>query len=889
MSVIVTALEKALKTDPANWETRLSLTESYLKEDRGDDAVTLFEDVTLPESESGLIAAARCYALLDSPHAGEILDPVLAANPDNGYAQLALAFIAHRNGDTDTAREAFTKANSLGAVPSGADAALVEAYSSAANNEPISISADDEVPAPDVEVEVGAMPHAGELPVEAIDATGRIRPLIDPKSIPDAAKPIVEAPSGSTAKVQLPDIEVKEVILAEPTQDAAHILVAAAVTEDGERIASPDETIRAHQEEAEIKHRKDIRKTKLESLLITAALHVGTVFILGAIVIAVPRADPPQIVAVASATPPIDTLEKKKVLIPTQATNTKPPSARMNVVSVASTSDFAIPSMKNTALPDQAVFGTAFTPTLDFAPAGLEGMPTLFGEKIEGKTLGVILDVSGSMADYLPKVVREIDRNFEKASIVFVNDFILRDGITSDSEIRPILTDDVKPHNTDKTRTPYWFLWHDLPTKAEQASVDRLITIFKERPNCYLADGGANRNRIQAAMGHLRSLGIDALYLFSDYEDYIDEEITVENARILSKADIKVYVQPAQERTEFLQVMTSKLAHRTGGKELKSLIKALEIVEEKQPLLADVTDPKPIQVEGVTYATQRLELFGKEFYEHRGIGGDFKPIQTYQEKTFDLVLYGPSARATIFLKNDQGGYIGRPIEFRYHSRKWVPDERGDLRWRQRKWLRNAEEPKIEGNEIIWKMILEDEQTFDVWFRFDENSFIATYAASLVPQPEDKSDYASAGFYIPPMATQKDDIYYSVDFPEGRNLDKLREAMKVNYTVFNLSSKERDRYATQWKLYGWEPGSNIRGFDVLNKDLPDGLLEARVSGQSFGPRILKVKSNQNDILLRCDAARRDIELWQGFTLRLHRDADQTRHRLTKTEAFELTIE
>ena len=128
MSAIINALEKALQSDPANWETRLSLTESYLNEDRGEDAVALFEEVTLPENESGLIAAARCYALLDSPHAREILDPVLEANPDNGYAQLALAFITHRTGDPGTAQEAFTKAIDLGAAPSDTDSALVQAY-----------------------------------------------------------------------------------------------------------------------------------------------------------------------------------------------------------------------------------------------------------------------------------------------------------------------------------------------------------------------------------------------------------------------------------------------------------------------------------------------------------------------------------------------------------------------------------------------------------------------------------------------------------------------------------------------------------------------------------------------------------------------------------------
>jgi hypothetical protein len=391
-------------------------------------------------------------------------------------------------------------------------------------------------------------------------------------------------------------------------------------------------------------------------------------------------------------------------------------------------------------------------------------------------------------------------------------------------------------------------------------------------------------------MDYLRSLGIDALYIFSDFQDFVDEDAAVENARKLSKAGIKTYVQPAQTQTEYLEIVSRKIADRTDGKELPPLI-SLNIPDEEEPapLLAAVSAPVAIEVEGVNYATPRTDRLGKEFYEFRSPGGTSEVIEVFEHENFDLVLYGPAARAEIFLKTDDG-YIMRPISFRYHSRKWFMNDRGDLTWRNRKFLRNLEPPKLDGNEITWKMVLEDDIEFEVWFVFKDNTFMATYAAELAPEEfENRRDDASISFYIPPLAIQKDDIYYSADFTQGRDLDQLREAAAPNRSLFNLSTKEADRYETSWALYGFQRGKNDIPHNVLCRRLPNGILDVTVRGPSFGPRILTVASKTNDILLNAHGHRADTELWEGYSIRLTRPRDQTRHRLTKTKAFELTIE
>lgn len=918
MSTIINALKKALEADPSNWETRLALAEAFAGDGLQSEAFALLDGAPDPgEDENSRIAAARCYSVAGSAGGREILDPILSENPANARAHLALAFVAHREGDAATAMRHFITATSL--EPGLTDAELAAAYGSsialATGDEGLLVVTeadaveDSRGGTEDDDAATSAHEAALEPNRETVKAVAetRIKPLVNPRSLPEPptlsfaeeqarrsspkrAKLIATGATNVIAAPHLPEVaraETREPDLpaVEHADVAPVIEISAAVAEDGTYLDHGEEELREHQKESAMRRLRMMRRDKLSSLMVTAAVHVAVFLLLGLVVISMPRREPPQIVAVASPSLPIDTLEKKKVLRPTQSANAAPASAMPNIISAFDSSKISVPTLQ---LPQQnnAVFGTSFTPTLDFAPQGMEGMPTLFGEKIDGKTLGVILDVSGSMSEYLPKVIREIDRNFEKASIIFTNNLIFRQGIESKTEIRPILTDDVKPRNEDGTHTPYWFLWYDLPKKAEQAAVDQLIKIFKERPNCYLAVGGDNR--VDKAMDHLRSLGVDSMYIFSDYEDWVDEEAAVEGARKLSKADIKVYVQPAQDRTEFLEVFTRKIAMRTSGKELKSLVKALEKEEEPQPVLADVMDPVPVEVEGVNYGTVRPERYGTEFYDYRGPGNEWKIIEVFEHKLFDLVLYGPSARAAIFLKTD-GRYVAHPVGFWYHSRKWFLDERGDWTWRRRKWLRNEEPPKLEGNEITWKMILEDEIKFEVWFRFekDEASFMATYAAELAP--DEKGDQASIGWHIPPLAVQKNDIYYSPDFPQGLNLDRLREASKPNHSVFNLSTKEAERYGPTWNIYGWKRGINIRTHDVLCKNLPNGILDARVQGQSFGPRVITVAARQNDILLNASSYRADIELWEGYGFHLTRPADQTRHRLTKTKAFQLTIE
>ena len=134
----------------------------------------------------------------------------------------------------------------------------------------------------------------------------------------------------------------------------------------------------------------------------------------------------------------------------------------------------------------------------------------MFGQPMEGNVLGVVLDVSGSMAEYLPAVVREVDKNFKDAPVVYVRNMLVRAGRESDNEeIRLIIPEEVKPYYEleigGRTRSPFWFLWHDLPRKAPQRYVDRLIETYKTRPNQFISVGSdwGHRGRVVEAVSFL--------------------------------------------------------------------------------------------------------------------------------------------------------------------------------------------------------------------------------------------------------------------------------------------------------------------------------------------------------------------------------------------------
>lgn len=206
----------------------------------------------------------------------------------------------------------------------------------------------------------------------------------------------------------------------------------------------------------------------------------------------------------------------------------------------------------------------------------------MFGQKIEGDAVGVILNVSGSESEYLPCVIREVDKNFKNVPIVYVRNMALsqRGG---GAEVIIVIPEEVKPFNDDRSRTPFWFLWFDLARKAKQKDVARLIEILKARPNQFLAPSGGGSNEWASAIDFLVERKVDALYIFSEFEDLVDDDLAREISQNLGRRKIRVYVQSAEKNTENLTVMTKRIADRTLGCKIPALVSILRAEEGTRP------------------------------------------------------------------------------------------------------------------------------------------------------------------------------------------------------------------------------------------------------------------------------------------------------------------
>ncbi|MDF1810789.1 MAG: tetratricopeptide repeat protein [Verrucomicrobiales bacterium] len=645
-----------------------------------------------------------------------------------------------------------------------------------------------------------------------------------------------------------------------------------------------------HIQEAELeslkRHQSAIRRDRINSVIATVLIHVGIVLALGLVIQKIPRRVPPQIVASSSAETNEPSMEKQTVQKNTLKATNPAESAAADILSVPSVSAVSLTSLDaftGTDMPMET--GMTFQPSVSMGMPSSSNSMMMFGQPLEGETLGVILDVSGSMAEWLPLVIREVDRNFDDAPIVYIRNAMIRGGKDDDLEVRPVVAEEVVRNRwKDGRRSPYHFLWDDLPRKAPQRAVDRLIETMRTRPNQFLVLGRGDL--LGAAMKFLTKENCDALYVFSDFEDFVDEDAAQNYGQFMAQSKVRAYIQPAVEESEFIKVAAHKIARRTKGRQLPTLASIVN-PEMTEPAPIMVSRPKtgPPEIPGVTYANPRTEMYGKQRH-HRNPDKNWKEIGRHDCPEFTAVFYGPTARAFIYLKNKKGQYIQRPFTFGYHSRKYhpdIPDPR--YRWKTRKFLRNAEPPKFDGKEIVWKMILEDEISFDVYMYLDRRGMNATYVAQ--PPDDGKGDGAHIGFGVPQLAVEYKDRYYGQDCPEGLNLDTVRQYANPNVVIFNLPRQERDRFAKGWAVHGFEPGYNTRHFDELITRFPGGMRSLEIQGPSFGDRVFQARTTSSKIYLG-SWTRGDTEPWEGFSATLSRAGD-VRTRFTKTEAIAFSIE
>lgn len=376
--------------------------------------------------------------------------------------------------------------------------------------------------------------------------------------------------------------------LANPTRQTLHLRgakvlapepVKGVLTESGALKIPGLQASKAYLRAAELRRRADaaaenLRRSRagdsFKAIALTAVAHAGVIIAVGAMAISAPYVVPPGGSAHASV-PSGAMKEDLTKLSRTLNRRAAEDHGIARLVASQHRADVTMASSEAEASPlPAAMLGTgSFEPSVQF-PEGRDAGITLFGTPLEAKVLGVIADVSGSAAELLPSVIREVDQHAGQSPVVFVNHTILREFAEGEATaLTPVVATDVAP-SREGLPTPYTFLWGELPRVAGPSSMDQVIEIFKTRPDCHLAVGG--ENRIAAAFDYLISQKVDAIYIYSDFEDYTDLAAAQAWGQKLVAAKVRVYVQPVSRRTESLELIASQMVKPSQGRELPPLV-----------------------------------------------------------------------------------------------------------------------------------------------------------------------------------------------------------------------------------------------------------------------------------------------------------------------------
>ena len=147
----------------------------------------------------------------------------------------------------------------------------------------------------------------------------------------------------------------------------------------------------------------------------------------------------------------------------------------------------------------------------------------LYGLKIKAKKLGVILDKSGSMREFLPRLRAEIKVKFPNAYFIEIYGSIVSSNV-SEKTISNNSWFYVKP---DEDQNPFAQVWH-------------CQAIPQRNPHYFVA--GLNQGNINAISALALDKKVDALYWFTDMKDKVYDDGLRSLDYTLKKSKVKLYV-----------------------------------------------------------------------------------------------------------------------------------------------------------------------------------------------------------------------------------------------------------------------------------------------------------------------------------------------------------
>lgn len=203
-------------------------------------------------------------------------------------------------------------------------------------------------------------------------------------------------------------------------------------------------------------------------------------------------------------------------------------------------------------------------------PAPFAGV--MFGNEIKANSIGVVLDVSGSMIPHLAKVIKELDRVAEGSPLILYVGCGIGEGRPKSKAYRTIGIDSQRFER-------FWRLNHDQAYKPNKtleegsAKVDvdltrpipnaALFKLLAARPNTYYLDFEG----VKFSWGALTCKELkdaEAVYWFADFQDRVDEKEAKSVMRSIRGKKQKLYVQ-ASGSGSYLSQIQELMVKPTGG------------------------------------------------------------------------------------------------------------------------------------------------------------------------------------------------------------------------------------------------------------------------------------------------------------------------------------
>jgi len=208
------------------------------------------------------------------------------------------------------------------------------------------------------------------------------------------------------------------------------------------------------------------------------------------------------------------------------------------------------------------------------APGG-KGLMVFGTALADVRSIGVVMDVSGSMTRHLPRVLEELDR-VAKGSPVILH---VGCGIGS-NKTRPKIDSVSSPMRGggEKNFKGFWSFYQDPYYRnnniTDRGKVDlsrsmpspEVYESFAKRSGTYFNDPDGPKSTADALLAREFDK-VDAIYWFADFQDKIDEEAAEDVLRTLKRRKQKLYIHASQQG-DYIASALNLICIPSGGKEI---------------------------------------------------------------------------------------------------------------------------------------------------------------------------------------------------------------------------------------------------------------------------------------------------------------------------------